>query len=682
MKKHSLWSFAVFSEAVRRTRISALILFAPIVFFVCMRPLSIMSVQYPSNIPPDIYTASEIIIPANFVAFLAPLFFLSSCFSYLNSKKATDFYHSLPVSRSCYFITNLSAVMMWIISIFTLSFMLSFILYGYVSTVHIVFSELFKAYLACIAISALSASAYMVARSLSGNGFCNTIIMLVILFVPRAVIETFSSLVVNRTWTVNADYIFPLLNPSYNLFIGSFSRKMQILPEYIIYTFVLAILYFVLAFFLYKARKSETAENGTSNSAIRHIIAVAATFTASIPILYNIIYYQNDFFSIIIFVILCIVVFFTIEAAFSKSFKKGFLTLPRLGYVIVLNLILFGCANLTSNIILNMEIDVADVKGVAIKYVSSSDDTVESYANLVQDDNFITDQELIEAAINDYKKSTDIVQHINSFDIQSIDDSSRYNYNEFSFLLKDGSVITRRLYTSPTTKKLYTEALKNPENISSMLKLPENNGDMVFGFEPIGNAYYYANEIWTHQDYDELWQIFHEEYNSLSTDDKIKLISAEGQDQFSMYAYSWYNSRKATICVQGIYDHKAYCSHYLITDLTPKTLKKMYEIIHKYNPKKLPEEDMVLYFSISWNNENLIYEQKDKTITVQKVWEILKNKLSQSLDTNQPVYLFKVGYKESSNLSHDYFVFNLTNDEMNLLKEIVPKNTASDYYEY
>lgn len=450
MKKHTIWNSAVFAEALRRTRISALILFVLVAFFVCIRPLTELSYQS-YGMPNTLYTAADIAMPANFAAFFAPLFLLPLCFSHLNSKKATDFYHALPVSRSCYFITNLSAVMMWIIAIFTFSFALSFILYGYVFITHIVFSEFLNAYLACIAISLLSTSVYMVARSLSGTAFSNIVIMLAILFVPRAVIGIFSALVVNCTWMIEAEYIFPLLNPSYNLFLGSF-WKAQILPEYIIYTFVLAVLYLVLAFFLYGIRKSETAENGTQNPFIRHIIAVAATFAVSIPILYNIVNFQGDSFVTMILVILCVAVFLTIEAALSKSLKKGLATLPRLGYVLALDLIIFGFVSLTSNIILNVEIEVEDVRGVSVKHIYCYDNSVKSYAELVQNSSFVTDQKLIEAAVNDYKNTVSIIKPLNGSLITSIGNTYRDDYYEFSFLLDNGSIVTRRLYTPPKRK--------------------------------------------------------------------------------------------------------------------------------------------------------------------------------------------------------------------------------------
>lgn len=215
-----------------------------------------------------------------------------------------------------------------------------------------------------------------------------------------------------------------------------------------------------------------------------------------------------------------------------------------------------------------------------------------------------------------------------------------------------------------------------------MLKLPENNGDMMFRFEFADSIYYSSNKNWTRQECGELWQSFCNEYDSLSTEDKIKLISEEGQNQFSADNLSLYDSCIGFICAEGIYNHEAYRSYYQITDLTPETLKKMCETVHKHSPEKLPEESKVISFSLyskSSNSANLLYEENNNTDILSKSWEILKDKPSQSFDANQPVYFLKVEYIENHNFKYDYFVFNLTEDEITLLKEIVPKKA---HYEY
>lgn len=688
MKKSTFWSRKVFAECLRRTWIPAVIMLLASTLFACITPIRYMTRYSYYIIYEQILSISNIIVPVNYIAIIVPIFLLSFLFSHLNSKKATDFYHALPVSRTCYFITSLSAVLMWNIVIFAIAFTASACLYMSISYFKVILSEFVLAFFACIAISLLSAGAYLTAKALSGTWFSNVILTIMLLFGPRAIICVFTQLVSDKTWLIEANNVFSLANPAYNLIYAGFTNhimKFTVLPEYVLYTFVLAVIFLVCAYFLHIYRKSEIAESSTSNGIMRHVFAIIVTFIVSMSLIYTISHQIYDYFGTPLLIIVCVVIFWAVETVFSKSFKKGFIAMPFIGIVIALDLLFVGGVSLTSNYFINFTIDETNIKGISIFNNEDATYRYQSYAECQHLNNFVQDKEFIKAFSEEYKSTTSALKLLDGKMPGIYGPNSNTYANNYTFYIQldNGTVVQRRMKMSDDMLKAFVKAVENTENIASMLKLPTDIDNMAFGIHFVGDNYALENKHWTREEYRSLYETFYNEYNTLSNKYKRNIISVEGQNIYPVESEVQTNIR-AYIYVEGLYNHEIYQSNYaVLPSIMPKTYEKLYELAIKYSDKQLPnisENSNVSYFSID-SIGYYINSYEDFNKVVANVWEFLKNKDFKNVDLSKPTAVLSYNYFSWENDYFDtfsYVIFNITDEEKEKLNALIPDEEYTD----
>lgn len=694
MKKSTLWNGKIFAECVRRTWIPAVMMFLTAALCTCLIPIDCLTSSY--NYYPDIHVlpVSKIILPANYLAIIMPVFLLSFLFSHLNSKKATDFYHSLPVSRTCYFLTSLSVVLMWSIAIFAVSFTVSACLYMSIYYFKVILSEFVLAFLGCVAISMLSAGAYLIAKALSGTWFSNLTLTIILLLGPRAVISVFTQLVSDGIWIVEANNVFALANPAYNLLYAGFTShtaNFTVLPEYVLYTSVLAVIFLVCAYFLHRYRKSEMAESSAPNGIMRHIFAITVTFAVSMSLLHTLLKQMYDSFVTPLLIVICIVCFWAVETIFSKSFKKGLVSMPFIGVVIALDLLFAGGVTLTSNYFVNFAMDETNIKGISISGNESISYQYRSYAEYQHLNSFVQDKEFIKEFSEEYESTISAIKDLNGKYVGIYGPNSNNTFSDdytFSIQLDNGTVVQRKLRMNEDMREAFEKAVENTKNIASMLKLPTDTNNMAFGVHFIGSYYVLDPKNWTQDEYVSLYEIFRDEYSALSDKDKLSIISVEGQNVYFTDSNIQANV-DAFICAEGLYNHEVYQSSYaVIRGMMPKTYERLYELAVKYSGKQLIDigknsGNNVYYFSVSSGDFCKSYDNShiDCNEVTANVWEFLKNKDFENIDLNKPIgvlsYYYSSQKNNSSNMS-SYVIFNITEEEKEKLNTLIPEEDYSD----
>lgn len=209
---------------------------------------------------------------------IAPLMTLY-LFSFLNKRDSSDFYHSIPETRQCIFLSFFAAIVTWLLFITVVSgtvITLSYAVLPHLYTVNLssVLLVSFNAFSGALLIAASVA----IAMSVTGTVFSNVLVSLLLIFLPRMLIHiavtavsdalplvhdlSFAS-VLNYEYNVPVGFVFGLLFGNYERALaGSFSG---------VYTLIIALIFTVLALFLFTKRNSESAGQSAPNSFLQAV---------------------------------------------------------------------------------------------------------------------------------------------------------------------------------------------------------------------------------------------------------------------------------------------------------------------------------------------------------------------------------------------------------------------------
>jgi ABC-2 type transport system permease protein len=249
-----------------------------------------------------IFLTSEQIHPFLFSLplWLAPLLTIR-LFSFLNTRKGSDFYHSVPQNRSCVYFSFLAGVWTWV----------GIIVFGTTLGVGLLavlidpgFFQVDWGNLLILAASTFCTSLYIggaaaCAVSLTGTVFSNIVGSLLMIFAPRIILELLSWTVIRESKVLLFDHVLFIFDarfhtPSvifWNLFakIAPISSQVTGLPFFanasavydvrvILYTAVLGLVSAVFGAILYRIRKSEAAGLMASSPAVQIVIRLLLAF--------------------------------------------------------------------------------------------------------------------------------------------------------------------------------------------------------------------------------------------------------------------------------------------------------------------------------------------------------------------------------------------------------------------
>lgn len=268
--KQTYFNRHVYAEGLRQLRLMGILFTAATALIAVSGPI----MEYMASLDAIGVTVQNI----NYYQ-MNPLIFLSFCivapfltlnlFSFLNRRESSDFYHAIPATRTCLFFSFFAAVVTWI-----------FIFIGVTTALSVLFHALFPQLYAinytsvliicfnCFAGSLLVAASVAIAMSVTGVFITNGLVALLIIFLPRLLIMLVLSAVESSFPLITGVDFLPFLNVKYNVpagfVLGYFSRGATDAVtawQSGVYTLVLALLYTVFAWLLFKRRHSESASH-------------------------------------------------------------------------------------------------------------------------------------------------------------------------------------------------------------------------------------------------------------------------------------------------------------------------------------------------------------------------------------------------------------------------------------
>jgi len=548
--------------------------------------------------------------PAMIISFIlfAPILTLV-LFSFLNKRNTSDFYHALPHKRETVFLSFFAAIITWIVFAMLINGAVSAIIYAFgakyimlnVFSVLIMFFNMLAASILVTAVTAL-------AMSITGTGFSNVIVGLLILFFPRVVLAVFTQLIMSSTTILPIEAFGLFGDVSYNipanLVLGIFTNASNFLGIFNdfasgIYTLILGLIYLAGAAILFKKRKSEMAASAAPNKLMQNVYRVAlsfviclipcsmlvATFTRNYGLSSN----AGTFVGIAILYGFALIIYFAYELITTRKWFNLVKALPALGVLVLLNVLFVGGVLGANSVILNTTLSAGDISAITIGQQDTphGNSQVKTYERLVAEKIKITDtslNELIATSLKDTQESVKIGNSNTTFYDGYISNDPTI-WQSVTIYKKNGGKTYRNIQFPLSKQPQLVEALaKNEDYKNAILTLPtknislSSNASTQLNDAQLNDVYATLREEVANMDF-QTW------YNLLN--DTAYKMSYMGSYVAGPSIASSQLLNPATqdlgfsIDVTGSIGIENYLSTYPITTSTPKTLSKMLNYINE-----------------------------------------------------------------------------------------------------
>lgn len=561
--KHRKFNVRLYLDMLKQQRTLALVIIVllivatalPIIFqysnYLAQKP---QNPQYIGTIPGIIETGYVLIM----FMYLGTIALVFNAFGYLNKRSSSDFYHSLPDTRMCQYISISASVMTWIAM--SIVSVLLCVLLGYSLTgMPFNYSYIPRLLIVYLSGSLLVTSVALLAVGITGTRFTNIVLTGLILFLPRFVLFLTTTVVLNNVPIASSADFGLLLNPVYNIptyfIFGSmvFPFNAGIVFDNapsVIYTFALAAVYYCLALVVHIRRRSETADKSAPSRLLQHVYRICVALPFAILIAYgatsrNVVFISN---SVIIFLVMSLGAYFLFELITTKKAKNMLKAAPYYLFVVAICAVFAVSVNVVSNAVLNTTPEPDEIAYVRI-IGNYSPYEQKTYQQLLVENIRYEDAQM-KNILSDNLKET----------VEDLNRQTGYYEGKTSvnacLHLKSGATVTRRISMKYTDyDKLFEQMKKNEEYKNSYRKMPEDNEITWFNFYPVeGNST---------QD-KQLWELLKQEYAAL-TDEQFGFLTNSGPSD---------NTEDFIItsgAVQGSIGLDKFYSSYGISNLTPQS---------------------------------------------------------------------------------------------------------------
>jgi ABC-2 type transport system permease protein len=367
MKNKKIFSPGLYFEGLRQTRLIGILSFIVITFAAVVSPIASVIITTAERHIYN-YENSEIIKssvdglsmnPMLFFVFVlvAPIMVLT-LFGFLNKRNTSDFWHSIPHTRLCLFVSFLMSIITWVAGIIAASSLISSAVYTIFGKYYIpMYGALAKYSFGCFIISLLIIGAVSFAMTITGTTLTNLVLSCLILFAPRLFYTTIDQSIANSLRILCAGHVLPLSGTGYNMLIdvinSVFSFNLTTVMHAffnaggLIYTSLLALIYTALAAIFFIKRKSEAASFSAPSRTLQAVYRCAVTMVVCLISISLIISYVDDYGSGILVIcgaiyIIAIIVYFAYELITTRKPKNLLKAIPGLLIVVLLNAAFIG----------------------------------------------------------------------------------------------------------------------------------------------------------------------------------------------------------------------------------------------------------------------------------------------------------------------------------------------------
>lgn len=363
--KKKLFDFRLYLEGLKRMRIlgiaAAILCVTASVLIPVYHMIEYSSVTYDfyDSYSSAIYVRTiednTLAIPALVASYLMPVFVFFA-FGYLNKRNESDFYHAIPYTRTCVYVSFMASVMTWVWGILIVSCLSAGAFWAIDPYAAFSFVGLLEQMLYMCLNSALLVSFAAAAVSLMGTlatSFVAFGILLCswrfILFMAMLTLDDLSSIA--RAEDVLGGY----LHPSFLLPVGLVTGELNIeRPVVLVYSVLVSIGMLLLGGLFYQWRRSETAGRSVPSKWLQIIMRCLLSLPAALLLTYQLITGNADGEMVLIFFVILLLIFYLYELLTTKSVKSMLKATPWLAAVLGA-CIVFGGSTLIANAVVNNE---------------------------------------------------------------------------------------------------------------------------------------------------------------------------------------------------------------------------------------------------------------------------------------------------------------------------------------
>lgn len=398
--KNKYFSKQFYLEGLKQLKLIGTIFLILTVFFNVFLFQSDLSTNALLNINPLALATYTIIIP------VMTLYL----FSFLTKRNSSDFYHSIPCTKTALHISYGCSILTWTYGILFISTFINFLIGKMFGVNFDVYSaaDLITSIIGFLICSLFVMASINIAQQLTGTLFTNIVVSGMIIFAPRFIITLIIDVIGTVCPYLNTDHMFFLLNNKNNLVFGTvynvftFNRSFSLIFKYIpgiIYTLILSLIYLSISLILCNKRKSESAGFSALNPRLQSVIRCLICLIVSMPavnLLTNEIFVDNRYSytsTIALFYGLALFAYFIYELLSTKKIQNLKKIFPGLLVVIGLNVLIilsvFGVKKYTTI----FEPSANDIKYFSTDIVSIDDNS--KYTTLIASEIRIKDKDLI-----------------------------------------------------------------------------------------------------------------------------------------------------------------------------------------------------------------------------------------------------------------------------------------------
>lgn len=582
--KKTIFSKGLYTESLKRLRVLGfialavllIIQLAPVIFqifdymFYLENRSEYLNMYGTKSYTPESINFSTILISMPTVALAVTPLMTLIVFSVFNKRASSDFYHALPYTRPCIFVSFMAAVYTWAALICVICTAVGYLSMASLPMLFsIVYDGAFDLILTYVAIMLITGGAVALACSLTGTSLSNICVAGLILFLPRFIITIMTEWI-----SSSADFLAlnasqsSLLSPTINVFFAHFYGSLafsnltfenNLIPD--IYSLCLGLVYLVLAFFVFARRKSETATQPAPDRITQHIIRVMLTMV--IAIFSVILLLEGEIAGSIVVTLIALTLYFAYELITTKRWKNCVKALPALGALLGL-CILCGVIMLC-------------VPRIAATYTPASED-IDS-VRLINDDGDryfgfynedwygkeaekleIKDPAVIKTVATALKENMDAYDKHGSVYTAYIGSNDKYSdTTRQTVAIKDGSTVRYRtiFFTEEQYSAILTALNSDKEYLDACMTLPKPIKNSI----DFGSFDYYGDIDVSYKM--KVFECLQEEIRTLSFEDWYNIATQHGTtyspDEFSIsYESDDYDSYYVYFNISSCYFPKTF----------------------------------------------------------------------------------------------------------------------------
>lgn len=485
-KQYKYINFKLYKEFFRQLSIISLIFLGIIMLFTVLIPVnsmfSVISMAKEGKTVVDTID-SFLHYMIIFTAYVPVLVLYA--FNFLTKRNASDYYHSFPHTRPCLYLTLTASIISWILIVLFSNTFVSILIYTILGKYFILnIGRLLLFSLSMLICSLLVTASIALACTVTGTTFTNVAVSGLIIFLPRILITAFCEIITSSHGVLVTGKLFPLFYSdknivfnTVNIIFGTEGELSLFKTTPLIYTFILAVIYFAAAGFLFTKRKSETAGTPASGKKTQNIIRIAI----SLPItLFAIIIIfgrltgsasigASEVFNIFVIYIIAIMVMFIYEFISSRKIRNIVKALPAAGMLIITNIIIIAGLYIIDTTQLNYTPSGEEIEYVTLaeNYIMHSDPT---YLDRILEDYRITDPSLVNFVSD---KLAETVKHCKNDDAYSY--FYKDGYKTMTVGIKSGLFVKYRNLCMPREEyeQFYADLYSTDEIKQRFINLPE-----------------------------------------------------------------------------------------------------------------------------------------------------------------------------------------------------------------